>query len=245
MNCDQCRLALQAHLDGDPVSGDDLDAHLHSCADCRALHAAAIRLRVGLLAAAAPTPPAGLSDRIVAGVLKDQRARRRMRRRIVFAVVGLAAAASLVIAVFFRGGTSGGSLAQVHQSLHDFLFPRPPVRVVAFDPSHSMPDGDKEPPAPPSLNDNMEQATSAVASLARRTADQTVNDGQLLVPSVTLPMPKEEGVTPTLEPPAESLREAGHGVASGLEPVAHHARRAFNLFLRDMPPVTPDTKPGL
>jgi hypothetical protein len=244
MNCDQCRLALQAHLDGDPVSGDDLDAHLHSCADCRALHAAAGRLRVGLLAAAAPTPPAGLSDRIVAGVLKDQRARRRMRRRIVLAVVGLAAAASLVIAVFFRGGSSGGSLAQVHQSLHDFLFPRPPGRAVLAG-LDRMPDLDEELPALPSLNDNMEQATSAVASLARRTADQTMNDGQLLVPSVTLPMPSEEGVTPTLEPPAESLREAGHGVASGLEPVTHHARRAFNLFLRDMPPVTPDTKPGL
>ena len=72
---------------------------------------------------------------------------------------------------------------------------------------------DEQPAPPPSLNDNVAEATSAVTSLARRTADQTVNDGQLLVPSVTLPMPSEQGV----EPPAESLREAGHGVATGLE----------------------------
>jgi hypothetical protein len=48
-----------------------------------------------------------------------------------------------------------------------------------------------------------------------------------------------------LDPPAQSLRQAGQGVATGLEPVATSARRAFDLFLRDIPPVAPEVKSGL
>jgi len=91
----------------------------------------------------------------------------------------------------------------------------------------------------------MAEATSAVASLARKTADETVSNGQLLVPSVPLGMPAEEALAPPQDPPAQSLRQAGQGVATGLEPVATSARRAFDLFLRDMPPVTPEAKSGL
>jgi hypothetical protein len=89
------------------------------------------------------------------------------------------------------------------------------------------------------------EARSAVASLARRTADETVSDGQLFVPTVPVEVPSEEVLGPPLEPPAQSLRETGQGVATGLEPVANSARRAFDLFLRDMPPVTPEGKSGL
>jgi hypothetical protein len=85
----------------------------------------------------------------------------------------------------------------------------------------------------------MAEATSAVASLARRTADETVSNGQILVPAVSLPMTEPEVLGPPLEPPAQSLREAGHGVAVGLEPIASSAARAFDLFRRDIAPVAP------
>jgi hypothetical protein len=94
------------------------------------------------------------------------------------------------------------------------------------------------------LSANVEEATSAVASLARRTANETMSDGQLLVPSVTLGMPPAEVVGPPLESPAQSLRETGQGVATGLEPVTTSARRALDLFLRDIPPVSPEPKAG-
>ncbi len=42
-----------------------------------------------------------------------------------------------------------------------------------------------------------------------------------------------------------SLREAGQNVSSGLEPVANSARRAVNLFLRELPPVEPGKKQRL
>lgn len=224
MTCDDCRRHLQARLDGESAAEDDLRAHLASCADCRALGTAAHRLRVGLLATAVPTPPAGLADRIVAGVLADHR-RRRRRRALVVAAAGLAVAASVVLALVLK----------------DRLAPSP-SGFVQNDPGPPA-----NPPAapPPSLNENMEQATSAVASLARRTADETMSNGQLLVPSVPLDMPPEEVLGPPLESPAQSLREAGQGVVTGLEPVTTSARRALDMFLRDMPPMGPETKSGL
>jgi hypothetical protein len=40
-----------------------------------------------------------------------------------------------------------------------------------------------------------------------------------------------------LEPGTQSLREAQEGVAVGFEPVTSSARRAVNLFLREIPPL--------
>jgi hypothetical protein len=94
------------------------------------------------------------------------------------------------------------------------------------------------------LNENVAEATEAVASLARRTADQTLTSGQMFVSAVPLEVPQEV-LGPPLEPPADSLREAGQGVATGLAPVTSSARRAFDLFLRDIPPVAPEGKPDL
>ena len=223
MTCDDCRRRLQAWLDGDPLGADGAEAHLAACPACRALDAAARRLRTGLLAAPAPLPPPGLADRIVAGVLADRRHRLRMRRRLVFAGVALAAAAALAVA---------------------FLLPNRAPREVAVWPPDREPVVEPAPP-PPSLNDNVAEATSAVASLARRTADQTLTSGQTFLPPVPLEVPPDEVPGTTLDPPAQSLREAGQGVATGLAPVANTARRAFDLFLRDIPPVAPEGQPGL
>ncbi len=233
MNCDDCRQRMQACLDGEPPGGDGVEEHVAACPACRALNAAARCLRIGLLAAPALTPPTGLAERIVAGVLADRRGRQRSRRRLILGSIGLAAAASLVVA-FLLPARGPNPVA-----------PRPPDReTVAVEPVPPKPGPDS--PAPrPSLNDNVAEATSAVASLARRTADQTLTSGQIFFPDVPLEMPPEPGLAAPLEPPAQSLREAGNGVANGLGPVADSARRAFDLFLRDMPPVTPESKSGL
>jgi hypothetical protein len=224
MTCDDCRRRLQAWLDGDPPGADGLDAHLAACPACRALDAAARRLRGGLLAAPVLTPPAGLADRIVSGVLADRRRRQRARRRLVFAGLALAAAACLAVALL--------------------LPKRAPSGVVSVAPDSGRaeaPRPTEKEPAPPSLNENVAEATSAVASLARRTADETLTSGQLLLPAVPLDVPSDE----VLGPPAESLRETGQGVATGLSPVTTSARRAFDRFLRDIPPVSAEAKSGL
>ncbi|HKI30844.1 MAG TPA: hypothetical protein VKA46_03050 [Gemmataceae bacterium] len=226
MNCDDCRQRLQMHLDGEECGADHVEAHLAHCPECRAMDGAARRLLAGLLSTPAPTPPGGLTERVVAAALADRRQRLRWRRRVAFVAGGLAVAASLLLTVLLTGSPG-----------------RSPKVVDLTGPGTSTRNQDE--PSPPSLNDNMAEATSAVASLARKTADETVSNGQLLVPSVPLGMPAEEALAPPLDPPAQSLRQAGQGVATGLEPVATSARRAFDLFLRDMPPVTPEAKSGL
>jgi hypothetical protein len=41
------------------------------------------------------------------------------------------------------------------------------------------------------------------------------------------------------------LREAGEGVGDGLEPVTNSARRAVDLFLRELPPMDLGANSGL
>jgi hypothetical protein len=47
-----------------------------------------------------------------------------------------------------------------------------------------------------------------------------------------------------MQTPMRSLRDAGQGVSSGLEPVADSARRAFDMVLREIPTVAPGGKSG-
>jgi hypothetical protein len=240
MNCDDCRQQLQARLDGGTVPADEIAAHLAACPECQGLEAAARRLQTGLRLLTPPAPPAGSAERLVAGVLTDRR-RRIRRRRLAFAGTATALAAALLLALFALpdGRGSRDWLTQAWDAVKERFFPGPTLTdwdLATDEPSDPHPV--EESPAP-SLNDNMAKATSAMASLARRTADETVSNGQLLVPAVSLPMTEPEVLGPPLEPPAQSLREAGHGVAVGLEPVTSSAVRAFDLFRRDIAPMTP------
>jgi hypothetical protein len=226
MTCQQCEERLHEFLDGSAaVSCPSLDAHLASCAGCRSLFAAARQMQVRLRSLPTPIPPADLSGRIVAGVLSDARRRRRLR---VSALVGVALAASLLLAFL-------GSWSLLHGSRQQGI-----VAVSQRDP-------EPPPPAPvpnePSLQENVSDATSAVASLSRRTADDALGGAQLLVPPLTLPTPDD--LTPPLDPPAQALIDTGHGASVSLQPVTNSAKRAFGLFVRDLPPLNPPEKPGL
>jgi hypothetical protein len=215
MNCDSCRQQLQARLDGDAVCSDDVEAHLLHCPECRSLHRAADRLRIGLLAVPPAAPPIDLADRIVTSVLRDRR-KRQLRRRVLFVGGALAAAAALIIVVFLPPSSSNQLANRV----------APTVRNQSDSP-------------PLSLNDKVDEATSVVASLARRTADETVSSGQMVVSSVQLPLPPQEKAPSDPPPPA------GKGVATGLELVTNTAHEAFDRFLHDLSPMTSETKSGL
>jgi hypothetical protein len=249
MNCSECQERLQARLDGEADGTADVEAHLASCAECRGLDAAARRLEGALRRATPPAPPADLGQGITVAVCSDQRRRRRLRRG-VFLAAACGVAASLLVSLLVLPPGSGrpSHVAQAWSAVREFFFgptdlvfidlDLAPDAVVEVAPEH-------EPQTAPSLSENMAEATSAVASLARRTADETVSNGQLLVPPVTLPMPDQQTVASPLDPPAESLRQAGRGVAVGLEPVTSSVGRAFDLFRRDIAPMAPEAKPGL
>ncbi len=236
MNCDEYCNWMQACLDGDGVGGDDVAAHQAACPECRALAAAARCLEVALRLPGSPPVPEGLGARIVAGVLADRR-RRRRSRQLAFAAAAVAIAASLLLVLLALPGrgTPLGSLQDEWVKVKNYYFPQTPVHFDGQG-SYSEPAPEEVPVA--SLNDNVTEAGSAVASLAKRTGDEAISSGQLLVPSVALPMPTEDAVPSPLKPPAQSLREAGRGVAAGLQPVADSAVRAFTLFRRDLPPMT-------
>src|SRR5260370_41476734 len=92
------------------------------------------------------------------------------------------------------------------------------------------------PPAGATLDQDVEEAGSALAALTRRAAGETLDQSRRLLSDMTPAVRPDEALQPPPEPPTQSLREAGQGVSSGLEPMASSARRAVNLFLRDFQP---------
>jgi hypothetical protein len=232
MNCPDYRTLLQRRLDGErnAESADGVQ-HRTVCPDCRELHAASQRLEAGLRGLPAAVPPAGLADRIVARVLAERRVGWRLRRRAL-AVASLAAGLLLVAAggyvwLRLKGTDSAGSQMPVRVATQPVKVPRGPDR-----------------PAPVSLNQSVADAGSAVASLTRR----TVNDSRDLLPgSVSAPNLPAAGSLPPdfVGPPAQSLREAGQGVSAGFEPMTTSARRAVDLILREIPPMEPEPKRGI
>jgi hypothetical protein len=82
----------------------------------------------------------------------------------------------------------------------------------------------------------MARAGSAVVSLSLQAEEETRFLWSMAVPSLEVALPQPEDAGPA------SLREVGKGLSLGLEPVADHARRALDLFLREVPPLPAGNK---
>jgi predicted anti-sigma-YlaC factor YlaD len=221
MTCSEIHQLLQRRLDGEPITDrGELGRHLADCPACRDLFASAQRLQECLQSLTSPVPPVDLSQRILGRWLEERRAQARWRRRLL---TGVAVAAALLLAVFL------GYLRRPARD--DQPASSQPVPMVKND-------GTPGPAtAEPSLNQSVEEARSALVALVNRTADETLGPGKALLPTAlpVSPLPAPDAWQQTLEPPVESLREAQQNVALGLEPVTNSARRAVNLFLREMP----------
>ncbi|QUH01650.1 zf-HC2 domain-containing protein [Saccharopolyspora erythraea] len=88
MNCESCRISISARLDGEDGTAPDeqVDAHLESCAACRAWQAKAAMLTRGLrVRPASPTP-----DLVDAVLAHAPRRRHRAVPRVALAVVAVA-----------------------------------------------------------------------------------------------------------------------------------------------------------
>ncbi len=209
MNCHDFQALLQQRLDGtEPESPRAYEEHLRSCPDCAALDGAARCLVEGLRLMTPPAPPASLARQTLSRVLK-QRRRRRGRRRVV---VPLAVAACLLVAILAR--------------LYWVPAPTPP---------RSQPEPvarpQEPPPEPVGIRESVAEAGQAVASWTKGRAEEAVSEARWLMPRVET----KNLMTPELEPPARTLRQAGAGVRAGLEPVKDSARRAVDLFFREVP----------
>jgi hypothetical protein len=90
----------------------------------------------------------------------------------------------------------------------------------------------QEVPAEPiGIRQSVAEAGQAVASLTSRTAEEAVGEARWLLPRVKT----RDLSTPRPGPSADTLRQAGAGVRAGLEPVTDSARRAVDVFLREVP----------
>jgi predicted anti-sigma-YlaC factor YlaD len=213
MSCRDFHDLLQQRLDG---PGAEIPAayeeHLRACPDCAALDGAARCLVEGLRLQAPPAPPAALADRIIARALRLRR-RRRGRRRVA---VPLALAACLLVAIVSRL-----YLAQRRAAVPE----RPGIAPTEV----ARP---QEPVADSvGIRESVAEAGQAVASWTSRTAGEAVGEARRLLPRVK----PTELVMPELEPPARTLRQAGEEVRAGLAPVKESARRAVDVFLREVP----------
>lgn len=93
--------------------------------------------------------------------------------------------------------------------------------------------------AGPALRESVNRVSQAVATLTARTATATVEETARLIPPMgSLPM------EPPPQPALEPIREATEEVTTRFAPVADSARRAVNLFLRDLPMTRTSNNPG-
>jgi hypothetical protein len=220
---------MQLLLDG--IAAADLpalQAHCNECPECRRQVAAARHLLHGLERLPRPSVPFGLAERAYRAVRSDRR--QRLQRQWLAAGAGLAAASVLAALFVFskqqppapQGGPSAWEVAGN------------PLTAGFEEGLHKVP-----PPAP--LRDRLAEAGSAVAELTRRTADETFERTVSLLPRPTLPKPADP--TERLEPAFQSLAEVGTSAAAGVEPIAASARRAVDLFWREIAPSDMNRKP--
>jgi hypothetical protein len=93
-------------------------------------------------------------------------------------------------------------------------------------------------PASASARISMAEGQLAVASLANRAKEETLKQTRLLFPVAEAALPFDKMSVPSsFDGPADPLSEAGKGVSEGLKPVTTSARRAWDLFLRGVPPI--------
>jgi len=239
MNCPESRELLQRRLDGEFWGDAALEQHLAGCPACRDLETAGRRVETALRTRDRPVPPAGLAERIVERLLRERRARLRWRRAAVAATVAASfVAVASAYQLWFAAPRSRPTPVPVAKERAQPGAPASPLAKNGDTPAA---------PSAPSLDESVKDAGSALVGLTRRTADETIGQGRLLLPDVTAaaPRPTADLWQRTLEPPARSLREAGAGVSTGLGPVADSARRAVHMFLDEIPPVQPDDRPGL
>jgi predicted anti-sigma-YlaC factor YlaD len=239
MNCPDCHDLLHQRLDGQCLPGSaDLDEHLARCTDCRERFAAAQRLAGGLRLLPRPAPSPDLSRRIARQAQAERRARLFWRRRLV---AGGALAAGLLLAVFAFNQVPRWFPARDEEDRRAERDQRAPKKPAPRSPN---------PQPGPSLEQTLEEARAVALAVTHRTATETLASARKWLPpanSLSVPLPLLEGgstLAPVLDPPAESLRQAGANVSAGLQPVTSSARRALNLFLREIPPLGSDALSG-
>jgi hypothetical protein len=229
MNCREFLDLLQWRLDGEVLGpGPESEEHLRVCPSCAERHEAARRLWEALRLMTPTVPPPGLGPRVALLAVRRIR-RQRLARR---ATIAVALAAGILLAAAVRFFAAPNRLAVENLEL-----------AKRSAPTTVGPPSPKPESASPALRDAVAEAGEAVARLTSRTADEAVGQTRLFLPVVPGPSLGDLEL-PSPGVPARPLRQAGENVTAGLQPVADSARRAIELFIRDLPPVGSDGRGG-
>ncbi len=211
MTCRAWENLLQEQLDG--ADEGRLEQHFQNCPECAIEQLSVRRLLDGMTLLAPELPPASLTERIVRRLWTESRQQRRLQLRRRFTAVGIfAVAAALLLAVGLR-------LLQPTSGIQPISPPSESIAIAPVTPA-------------PGFRDSVAEASNAVASLTSRAASETMDQTASLFPLLPAPTLEPFSAEP---PPIEPLREASASVSAGFAPVADSARRAVDLFLRDLP----------
>lgn len=207
-SCAAALAALQSFLDGAPlVPSQEVDRHLATCAECRGRFAAARRMQAVLGRSRFPEPTQLTTERLVETLIADRRRRQFFRWAGPFT---LAASVLLAVWLLWAGWPFAGPSTK-------------PAPELAR-------------PKPAALfRDELAGAGEAVLALAGRAARESVEPFAVPLPDWDPTLVAAGGVTEALDPAAAALADAKQGLADGFAPVADSAKRAMNLFHRDLP----------
>lgn len=230
MTCPRKSLVLEAFGDVERSSERaELLRHLAECPECRDQHALAQRIERELRHR--PRCPAApeFTDRLVKQVFAERRSRRLWRRT---GGIAAALAASVALVLVVRGSWSSRQAPSPDSS--PFAQGGNQRPIVS------------QPVASVSLNAGFQEAGDALAAWTKRATADTLEQSRLWLPDLPAapPAPELAALERAWTPPVRSLREAGETLSTGLDPVTVSARRAVDLFLREVP-LPADDKPGL
>jgi len=241
-SCDAFEAALQRWLDGVPAEQlPSLQQHAAACSHCAGLLDAAQRLLEGLALTPAPSLPVSQRERLASDAVRLVRQVRRRRLLVRLGAAGLAACLLIAATLLWQVEPQPPPLSE------------PPLIVQIQIDLPPMPANQDHQLAIVPLRQAVDELGSALTALARRTADEALDNTKSLLPEPSLPpilpgpavAPKVVAAPMPFEPAVDSLAVARRGLLDGLEPMARSARRAAGLFSRTLATVTDlsDTNP--
>jgi hypothetical protein len=210
MNCHECEALLQRQLDGETLTGPELDRHLAECSKCRGLFAAGQLLLGGLRRLPPLTPPEALTRQIVNRAIQDRVRYRRLR----WAVGAALAAASLLFMVWAFYNVQPVTSSNVS----------PVVIGPKVDPQTGK---DKDPnQVIVQTRRTLDQLTANMIDKARKEVDAKRD--------ITMVLEKGR-IDQSRDLTAIHLARQRSGMAIGLQTVAATTRRGLDFMLRDTP----------
>jgi hypothetical protein len=204
--CAAAHAALQRRLDGEAFNEpEEVRLHGATCAVCRSYEEAARKLQAGLKLLEPESPPADFAQKVMAhGIAAPARPSRRFWWR-AGAVVALAA--SVLLAIYWIQDGHGQPVQ-----------PAPETIVQR----------QEAPQQPQRLDASLDEAGDAVAALTRKAAPPPLD---LHWPSLQLP---SDAPLQQLEPAVASIQSVGQGAVFSVSPITSSAKRAADLFWREL-----------